>query len=73
MINIQQKTNKPFAFCLPSIADSFEAAKDFKTPKKVLNKNNEIEIQILDLDNFFSTLELEEAKELNRLLDKLRG
>jgi len=34
---------------------------------------SEIEIQILDLDNLFSLLELEEAKELNRLLDKLRG
>jgi DNA-binding MarR family transcriptional regulator len=34
---------------------------------------SEIDIQILDLDNVFSTLELEEAKELNRLLDKLRG
>ena len=33
----------------------------------------EIEIQILELDNFFSSLELEEAKELNRILDKLRG
>ena len=32
----------------------------------------EIEIQILELDNFFSSLELEEAKELNRILDKLR-
>jgi DNA-binding MarR family transcriptional regulator len=34
---------------------------------------SEIEMQILDLDNLFSLLELEEAKELNRLLDKLRG
>ena len=34
---------------------------------------SEIEIQILDMDNLFSLLELEEAKELNRLLDKLRG
>jgi DNA-binding MarR family transcriptional regulator len=34
---------------------------------------SEIEIQILELDNLFSHLELEEAKELNRLLDKLRG
>ena len=34
---------------------------------------SEIDIQILELDNLFSPLELEEAKELNRLLDKLRG
>lgn len=33
---------------------------------------SEIEVRILELDNLFSTIELEEAKELNRILDKLR-
>lgn len=56
MINIQQKTNKPFAFCLPSIADSFEAAKDFKTPKKVLNKKRQL--YFLDLRDAANSLSL---------------
>ena len=33
----------------------------------------EIEPYTLELDNTFSKLDLEEAKELNRILDKLRG
>ena len=34
---------------------------------------SEIEIRALELDNLFSTLEIEEATELNRILDKLRS
>ena len=34
---------------------------------------SEIEPHSLELDNTFSKLDIEEAKELNRLLDKLRG
>jgi DNA-binding MarR family transcriptional regulator len=32
----------------------------------------QIDVRALDLDNLFSTLEIEEAIELNRILDKLR-
>ncbi|MHA1292429.1 MAG: CoA-binding protein [Promethearchaeota archaeon] len=39
MIKIQQKTLKPFTFCLPSIADSSILAKRFEKGKKVLHKN----------------------------------
>jgi hypothetical protein len=34
---------------------------------------SEIDIRALELDNLFSTLEIEEAAELNRILDKLRS
>jgi acyl-CoA synthetase (NDP forming) len=39
MIKIQKGTSKPFAFCLPSIADAFELAKRFKVSKRYLHKN----------------------------------
>ena len=42
MIDIQQNTLKPFLFCLPSIADSFEVAKRFKKIKKLLNKYRQL-------------------------------
>ena len=38
MIRIQQSTTKPFVFCLPSIADSFELSKKFNIIKRILNK-----------------------------------
>ena len=38
MIKIQKSTNKPFMFCLPSIADSSELAARFSTVKKTLHK-----------------------------------
>lgn len=46
---------------------------DVSITNKGLQLLTEIEIRILELDNLFSNLELEEAKELNRILDKLRG
>jgi acetyltransferase len=42
MIDIQQRTNKPFVFCLPSIADSFDLAKKFDISKKLLNKKRQL-------------------------------
>jgi acyl-CoA synthetase (NDP forming) len=42
MIKIQQKTSKPFVFCLPSIADSFELAQRFKDVKKILHKHRSL-------------------------------
>ncbi|MHA1490788.1 MAG: CoA-binding protein [Promethearchaeota archaeon] len=39
MIKIQQRTSKPFAFCLPSIADSLDLSKKFKNCKKRLHEN----------------------------------
>ncbi|MCK4239765.1 MAG: hypothetical protein KAX33_11615, partial [Candidatus Lokiarchaeota archaeon] len=39
MIKIQKRISKPFAFCLPSIADSIELAKKFNGVKKNLHKN----------------------------------
>jgi len=38
MIQIQKSTNKPFMFCLPSIADSSELAARFSTVRKILHK-----------------------------------
>jgi len=38
MIEIQKSTNKPFMFCLPSIADSSELANQFSTVKKKLHE-----------------------------------
>jgi acetyl-CoA synthetase (ADP-forming)/acetyltransferase len=38
MIQIQKSTSKPFVFCMPSIADSSELAKQFSSVKKVLHK-----------------------------------
>jgi hypothetical protein len=37
MINIQKSTDKPFIFCLPSIADSSELAQRFSSVKKILH------------------------------------
>ncbi len=42
MIQIQQTTLKPFLFCLPSIADSFDLAKRFKKVKKLLTKHRQL-------------------------------
>lgn len=38
MIEIKKNTEKPFAFCLPSIADSLEIAQRFSPAKKVLHQ-----------------------------------
>ena len=38
MIQIQKSTLKPFAFCMPSIADSSELARQFSIVKKILHK-----------------------------------
>ncbi|MFX0033177.1 MAG: CoA-binding protein [Candidatus Hodarchaeota archaeon] len=38
MIKIQKETDKPFAICLPSIADSLEVSKRFSSVKKTLHK-----------------------------------
>jgi len=38
MIKIQKSTEKPFMFCLPSIADSSELAQRFSTVKKILHE-----------------------------------
>jgi len=38
MIQIQKSTLKPFAFCMPSIADSSELAQQFSTVKKILHE-----------------------------------
>ena len=38
MIQIQKSTFKPFAFCMPSIADSSELAKQFSPVKEILHK-----------------------------------
>ncbi|MFX0076491.1 MAG: CoA-binding protein [Candidatus Hermodarchaeota archaeon] len=38
MIKIQKSTNKPFMFCLPSIADSAELAQRFSAVKKILHE-----------------------------------
>jgi len=39
MIKVQKNTLKPFIFCLPSIADSFELAQRFKQVKKILHEH----------------------------------
>jgi acyl-CoA synthetase (NDP forming) len=38
MIKLQKSTTKPFAFCLPSLADSIELVKKFNRAKKLLHK-----------------------------------
>ena len=38
MIKIQKSSSKPFAFCMPSIADSSELAKQFSSVKKVFHE-----------------------------------
>ncbi len=38
IIKVQKLTEKPFMFCLPSIADSSELANQFSTVKKTLHK-----------------------------------
>ena len=42
MILIQQTTLKPFLFCLPSIADSFDLARRFKKVGKLLKKYRQL-------------------------------
>ena len=36
------KSNKPFLFCLPSVADSIELAKKFNKVRKLLNKYRQL-------------------------------
>jgi len=38
MIQLQKKMKKPFAFCLPSLADSVDLAKRFNIAKKIIHK-----------------------------------
>ncbi len=38
MIEIQKSSSKPFVFCMPSIADSSELAKQFSAVKKILHE-----------------------------------
>jgi hypothetical protein len=38
LVEIQKTTNKPFAICLPSIADSLELSQRFSSTKKILHK-----------------------------------
>ena len=42
MVKIQKNTSKPFAFCLPSLADSAELVNRFKIAKKVLHKEHSL-------------------------------
>ncbi|MFX1315696.1 MAG: CoA-binding protein [Promethearchaeota archaeon] len=57
MIKIQKKASKPFAFCLPSIADSFELAQRFKQVKRELHKNRILYfLSFQDAANSFSLL-----------------
>lgn len=39
MINIRNSISKPFAFCLPNVADDRDLAKRFNSAKKLLHKN----------------------------------
>ncbi len=39
MQKLQKSTSKPFAFCLPSMADSSQLARRFEKIKKILHKN----------------------------------
>ena len=68
---VDRLSNKGFIYKNPCISD--KRLVDVSITHLGLQLLSEIETQILDLDNLFSPLELEEAKELNRLLDKLRG
>jgi DNA-binding MarR family transcriptional regulator len=45
---------------------------DVSISEKGLELLNEIDVRALELDHLFSNLEIEEAIELNRILDKLR-
>ncbi|MFW9898820.1 MAG: CoA-binding protein [Candidatus Thorarchaeota archaeon] len=38
MLKIQQRTEKPIIFCIPSVADSIDIAKKFNRVRKILNK-----------------------------------
>lgn len=42
MIKIQKSTSKPFAFCLPSLADSADLVNKFDRAKKILHKNRSL-------------------------------
>jgi len=68
---VDRLSHKGFIYKNPCISD--KRLVDVSITHLGLQLLSEIETQILDLDNLFSSLELEEAKELNRLLDKLRG
>ena len=46
---------------------------DVSISKKGLSLLSEIDVRSLEIDNLFSSLEIEEAAELNRILDKLRS
>ena len=68
---VDRLSHKGFIYKNPCISD--KRLVDVSITHLGLQLLSEIETQILNLDNLFSSLELEEAKELNRLLDKLRG
>jgi len=67
---VDRLESKGFAYKNTCLSD--KRLVDVSITHQGLQLLTEIEIQILELDNFFSSLELEEAKELNRILDKLR-
>ena len=52
--------------------DSDKRLVDVSISDSGLELLREIDIRSLELDNLFSSLEIEEAVELNRILDKLR-
>lgn len=57
MIKIQQQSSKPFLFCIPTIADSFDLAKKFNRVKKLLNKKRQIYfLSLRDAANSISLL-----------------
>jgi DNA-binding MarR family transcriptional regulator len=67
---VDRLTNKGLIYKNTCLSD--KRLVDVSVTHQGLQLLSEIEIQILDLDNLFSNIELEEAKELNRILDKLR-
>ena len=68
---VDRLESKSLIYKNPCVSD--KRLVDVSITNKGLQLLTEIEIRILELDNLFSNLELEEAKELNRILDKLRG
>jgi DNA-binding MarR family transcriptional regulator len=67
---VDRLAGKGLAYKNISISD--KRLVDVSVTHQGLQLLSEIEVRILELDNLFSSIELEEAKELNRILDKLR-
>jgi len=56
-IQIQKSTQKPFVFCLPSIADSIQLSRRFSRAKKLLHKNRNLYfLSLMDAANSLSHL-----------------